>query len=270
MRYYCYPKMSIKQVMLRSGAAFLLLALVILAIFLPLFLTGSLDSINSVSDLKELILRGRGKSIFVFALLQFLQVTFLPLPAILTTLAGTMIFGAWTTLLVSFVSIMIGSLFAFFLGRKLGKGLIFWVAGYRKGTVLINKISKGKYLFFLMMLFPFFPDDLLCLVAGVTNMSYGFFIVTNLIARPLGIIPTCFFGSGEIIPFSGWGIPVWIVLILLIIITFVLTVKFQPQIENFFNKLLKKKHLMKEDEKKCLLKNKHFIYKNITLHLSDQ
>lgn len=267
MKYYCYPKLSPKQSLIRGGIAFLLIVAILLAILLPLILTGNLQSIDSVSELKDLILSGKIRSLFIFALLQFLQVTFIPIPSVLTTLAGTLIFGPWLALTISLFSILIGSLFAFSLGRKLGKNLIFWVAGYRKGNVLINKISRGKYLFFLMMLFPFFPDDLLCLVAGVTNMSYKFFILTNLVCRPLALIPICFIGSGNLIPFSGWGVPVWIILILVILVLFVLSVKYQPQIENFFTRLLKRKKLLpQEEEKKCLLKSKHLFnkYKNLT------
>ena len=68
---------------------------------------------------------------------------------------------------------------------------------------------KGKWIFVLMLLFPFFPDDTLCLVAGTTKMSWKFFVLSVLLARPLTIAFTSFFGSGEIIPFSGWGLPVW-------------------------------------------------------------
>jgi len=66
-----------------------------------------------------------------------------------------------------------------------------------------------------MLLFPMFPDDILCMVAGITDMSYKFFIVTVALTRPVMIAATCFLGSGEIIPFTGWGIPVWIGLFLL-------------------------------------------------------
>jgi len=262
MKYYCYQKLSKKQVLIRGIIAFLLMTILSLAFILPFVLTGNMNSISNVEELKEFLFRWKTKSIFLFALLQFLQVTFLPLPTFLTTVTGSVMFGPWIASSVSFISIFLGSLVAFYLGRKIGKNLVYWVAGYRKGNVLINKISRGKYLFFLMMLFPFFPDDTLCLVAGVTNMSYPFFIVTNLICRPLGLIPTCFIGSGEIIPFSGWGIPVWIILILLIAVLFILSVKYQPQIEKFLYKLLHKKKLIKnEPEKKCLLKNKHLIIK---------
>ncbi len=231
MKFYESANLSLKQMAIRGTVASLLLILFLLAIYLPLKLTGALSTITSPLDLKNLILSGGGWSLLLFAVIQFLQVTFIPLPAIITTTVGTLIFGPWITLLISTIAVMAGSIFAFWLGRKFGRTLLFWVTGERKGRVLINKVSKGKYLFFLMMLFPFFPDDVLCIVAGVTKMSYSFFIVTNIICRPLALLPICFMGSGEIIPFTGWGIPVWIVLGGIMLTLFFLSVRYQPQIE---------------------------------------
>ena len=98
-----------------------------------------------------------------------------------------------------------------------------------------------------MMLFPFFPDDILCIVAGAINMSFKFFLITNLITRPIVYVTLCFFGSGSIIPYSGWGLIVWAILIIIGLILFYLSYKFQPQIENFVEKLGKK--LNKRDKK---------------------
>ena len=71
--------------------------------------------------------------------------------------------------------------------------------------------------FALMLLFPFFPDDILCMVAGLTKMPFGFFIVTVCICRTLSIAFMSYFGTGNIIPFHGWGIPVWISLFAIIL-----------------------------------------------------
>lgn len=209
-----------------------------LAIYLPLKLTGTLDRVSSVEELKEIIQDSGWVGYLIFFVIQFLQVTVIPIPAVVTTVAGVYVFGPWITFGLSFVSIFLASLVSFFLGRKVGTKIAYWIVGEESTKKWQKKLEKGKYSFFLMMLFPFFPDDILCLVVGATtSMSYTFFIVTNLITRPITIAITCFFGSGQIIPFSGWGIHVWIVLIILAIILFILSIKFSPQIEAFINKL---------------------------------
>ena len=104
-----------------------------------------------------------------------------------------------------------------------------------------------------MMLFPFFPDDILCIVAGVTNMSNKFFIITNLITRPVSVFCTCFIGSGYLIPFKGWGIYVWILFVILLILVFLLSTKYQKNIEDFILKIDKK--LKRKKRKKRKKKN---------------
>lgn len=216
------------------------LILLVLAIYLPLELTGTIDKIDSAEKLRDVILEGGAYSYVIFIIIQFLQVTFLPLPAVVTTVAGTLVFGPWITFGLSLLAVMLGSIFAFFLGRKVGRKLVVWVAGEKDAKKWEEKLSRGKYIFFLMMLFPIFPDDILCIVAGCIGMDWKFFLITNIITRPISIGTTCFFGSGQIIPFSGWGIPVWIVLAVLACVIFYLSFKYQPQIENFITKLADK------------------------------
>lgn len=216
---------------------------IFIIIFLILYFTGTLNKIDSVEDLKEIILQGGVWSHVIFVILQFLQVTFIPLPAAITTIAGALVFGPWITLALSLVAVMAGSIFAFWLGRKFGTKLIVWIAGEEDAKKWNKKLSQGKYLFFLMLLFPGFPDDILCMVVGATPMSYKFFIVSNLLTRPIIFAAIVFLGSGSIIPFTGWGIPVWIVLVLLAAFSFYASIKYEKRIETFLidkSKKLKK------------------------------
>ena len=218
----------------------LIFAVLILGAYFALKYTGMLEKFNSAEDIKQFILSGGNLSVFLFFLLQFLQVTFLPLPAFLTTVVGALIFGPLNSFLISLIAIMLGSVFAFYLGRKFGKGILAWVAGKEDAEKWSRKLTNGKYAFFLMMLFPLFPDDVLCMAAGVTNMSFKFFFITNLITRPIGIFCICFLGSGELIPFSGYGLIVWPILIVLLIASFVVSIKYQNKIEEFIDKLSNK------------------------------
>ena len=215
--------------------------LIALAVFMPLKLSGALDKISNAEDFKQIINDGGIYSYLIFFLVQFLQATFLPIPAMVTTITGTLIFGPFISFLISFIAIMLASFLMFFLGKKVVKNFVIWAIGKDDFEKWSNVLSKGKYTFFLMMLFPLFPDDILCLLAGATMMmSYKFFIVTNLITRPIGILATCYLASGRLIPFSGWGIPVWTVLAILGITSLVLSLKYQNKIEQFINQISSK------------------------------
>lgn len=219
--------------------------------------TGALDKIDSVSDLKTTIQEFGIWSRLFFLVLQFLQVTFIPLPSAITTLTGTILFGPLQSFLLSIVGIFLGSLLAFYLGRRWGKPLARWIVGdsYAK---LEENLTKGKYMFFLMLLFPFFPDDMLCLMAGATNMTYKFFIYSVLIARPISLFFLCFMGSGKIIPFKGWGIPVWSLLITCLGVIMILSIKKQKEIEAVLNRINDKLkiHQHKKQIKKLIIKEK--------------
>lgn len=226
----------------------MIVLLVIVPIYLALELTGTLDKITSPQKLKQLILNTGAWAYLTFGLLQFLQVTFIPLPAAITTIAGVLIFGPWPTFFISVIAVLLGSVFAFWLGRRYGRKLVVWIAGEEETKKLLRKMNKGRYFFFLMLLFPGFPDDILCMVAGVTSMSFKFFFVSNLITRPIIFFAISFFGSGSIIPFHGWGIYAWIALAIVMAISFYFSIKKQAEIEAFLTKISNK--LSRKSKKK--------------------
>ncbi len=177
----------------------------------------------------------------VFILISFLQVTFVPIPGAITILAGNYVFGAWKSFFLSYIGMMAGALFAFFLGRVFGKKLVYFLAGGEEKVENWLKKLKGKQnvVLFFMFLLPFFPDDLLCLIAGLLPLSFFGFFMMQVITRATSIAGTLFFMSGEIIPYHGWGIPVLIALGILAIIAFILSYKYSEKIEAWFLKIKK-------------------------------
>ncbi len=156
---------------------------------------GWLGKFQNVQELKKIILSAGFFSYFVFVALQFLQVTIIPLPASVTTIVGVILFGPWVAFVLSLLAILLGSLFAYFLGRTFGEKLLVWAIGKNKTLAMQNLSKRGNVIFFLMMLFPLFPDDILCIMAGVSNMDFRFFFMTNLVTRTIGIFCLCFLGS---------------------------------------------------------------------------
>ncbi len=186
-----------------------------MAIFLGLLKTGGLEIIQNEDGLAELMGKAGVWGPIAYILIQFLQVTFVPIPSALTVLAGMSMFSIPEVVLYSTIGMIIGSMFAFFLGRAFGVKLVVWMVG-AKTYYKYQKMLKGrdKMMLFLMFLFPVFPDDLLCMFAGVLGMSYGTFFIMQIITRPIGITVTCL--SAETISFipfdTWWGILIWIIL----------------------------------------------------------
>ena len=199
---------------------------------------GILDYLTDIDKLQEALREVGWWKYLLFFALQFLQVTFIPLPAMATTIAGTLMFGPEIASILSLLGIMLGSIVAFIIGDKCGEKVVAWIVGekqMRKYSELIY--DKGKYMFFLMMLFPLFPDDILCLIAGMSTMSYRFFLTTIILTRPIGVIMTCYLGSGEIIPFTGWGLAVWAVIVVFMIFAFWFTYRYKDKIEQVLTKM---------------------------------
>lgn len=210
---------------------------IILAVYLPLKFTGALDKINSAEDMKELILAGGMYSYLIFFFLQVAQALFIPIPMFFVTIAGALVFGPLPTMLIGIVAQTVGACLGFWAGRKLGRKVVVWIIGEDATKKWVEKLGKGKYVFFLLMLFPFVPDDTLSIVAGLTDMPFRFFLVTNLITRPIGMALMCYFGGGYIIPFEGYWLILWGVLIAAVVVLMVLSFKYQERIERFFSKL---------------------------------
>ncbi len=229
-------ELTLKKKILRTILVLVILAAVLTLAYFILVWTGAWEYINSVEKIRSLILSLGFWGRFVFVFIQFLQVTFLPIPSTVSTLAGVLIYGPLQTALLSLAGIILGSVFAFFLGRVFGKRLVEFMVGKETCEKWTKFLTDAKYSFFVMMVLPVFPDDVLCLVAGLTDMSWTFFVVTNLISRPIGIFMTCYIGSGEIIPYHGWGLAVWAVIVVVVAVLIFLSYKYRAQIENFMKK----------------------------------
>lgn len=226
---------------MRAVFVLIIVAIICAIAYVIMKKTGFWEEINSMEKIREWVLSGGVFSFLIFILLQILQTTILQIPAIFVTIAGALIFGRWPAFIMSYIAVMIGSLIMFWIGRKAGRKFLNWLVGEDTANKWIDRMSNGKYLFFLMMLFPLFPDDILCVVAGLTKMSFPFFFWTNILARGLGIACTVFFGSGAIIPFHGWGLIVWGILIVLVIILFYLSVKYKDKIDEIIKLMFKRK-----------------------------
>ena len=240
---------------MRASLFVLILVLIFVVAYFILKATGAWEKVNSIDKIRDIVQSGGMFSFLIFIIFQILQTTILQIPAIFVTIAGAVIFGRWPAFIMSYIAVMIGSLIMFWVGRKAGRKFLNWMIGKDTSEKWIDRMSRGKYLFFLMMLFPMFPDDILCVVAGLTNMSFSFFFWTNILARGIGIACTVFFGSGAIIPFRGWGLIVWGIIIIAIAVLFYLSVRYKNKIDDIINYLFRRKNKNSETAEKTQVMN---------------
>lgn len=200
-----------------------------------------LDDISK-DQIQELVNKTGVFGPLVFIVISFLQVTIIPIPSTITIVAGSYLFGFWEGFIYSFIGIMLGSAFAFFLGRVIGRKFIDWIVGDSKVVEKYLNRLRGKeiVLLFFMFLLPFFPDDALCAIAGILPISYAGFFIMQLITRLIGISGNLLFLSGEVIPLEGWGLVLIILLSIMVIIAFIFSMKYSDKLNNELDKLTSK------------------------------
>ena len=178
----------------------------------------------------------------VFILISFVQVTFIPIPAAVTIIAGSYLFGTWMAFVYSYIGVMLGTMLAFGLGRWIGRPFVDWVTGGKEKTDEWIAKLKGRenILLFFMFFFPGFPDDILCTVAGVLPISWLGFLIMQIFTRITSIWGTLLFMSGQIIPFSGWGLWVLGGVAAIGIAAFILSMRYADAINAWFLRLVDK------------------------------
>lgn len=216
---------------------------ILIIIYDILILSGFLSRFDDYNEMKAFINSTGGKSEVIYVLAQFLQVTFIPIPSNIVVMLGDELFGPVKAFFLSMIGLLLGSMFTFFLGKTFGLRLATWLAG-KEALEKYQKIVKGrdKALLTMMFMFPFFPDDLLCLIAGLTTMGYSSFFIIMIISRTFAIGGTLLVKNGllNFIPFSGWGLPIWGLMIILMVSIMIYVAKYGDRIEMFLLKVMGK------------------------------
>lgn len=222
------------------------ISLVTLSLYL-LKISGFLDKIDSVEKLREYIQSFGNYAIVLFIFLQFLQVVVLPIPSFITVGAGVLLFGPLKGSIFSVIGIILGSLLAYAIGRIFGFRVAKWLVGedsLNKGLKTIK--GKDKIVLTFMFLFPFFPDDVLCFVAGITTISPTYFTVMIIIVRIITVFASSYSMNNSIIPYdTWWGILLWIAFFVLTVYLTMLIYKKGDKIEKWFKSRKNKQSINK-------------------------
>ena len=194
-----------------TGVIVLSIALVVVYF---LKISGLGGKITSVEKLRDYIASLGGNAVAFTIVFQVLQVVLLPVPGVVAIGAAVAMFGAAKGAVYSLIGVLIGSFIAFFIGKFFGFKAAAWLIGEETLKKILNGFDgKDKVFLTFAFLFPFFPDDALCFVAGVSEMRTGYFSFIIIITRIVSTFFTAFSFSGDLIPYDrAWGIIVWIAL----------------------------------------------------------
>ena len=140
----------------------------------------------------------------VFVIIQIMQVVLPFIPGGVTLMTGVLVFGPLWGFVLNYVGVCIGSGINFYLARQYGKRLVTQLVDEQTYNKYIGKIenSKGFERFFaLSILLPFFPDDTLCLLAGLTNMTPKKFSAIIFLTKPpsIAVYSLVLFSAGNML-----------------------------------------------------------------------
>lgn len=223
-----------KKIILKLIVSLFIIGGIIGIVFLILKLSGITNLTQE--QLQSYIKSSGAIAPLIYVAISFLQVTFVPIPGAITIIAGSYVFGPWLAFVYSYVGMLLGAMFAFFLGRALGRPFVNWIVGDEKKVdewILKLKGRQNVVLFFMFIL-PFFPDDILCSIAGLLPITYLGFFVMQVVTRASSIGFTVLFMSGEFIPYEGWGLFVLGGIAIICIVAFILSIKYSEKINDFF------------------------------------
>lgn len=123
----------------------------------------------------------------VFILIQIVQVVIPIIPGGISLLGGVIFFGPIAGFIYNYVGICIGSLINFFLARYYGRAFIFHIVSeesinkYMKWT---KNQKKFNWFFAICIIAPAAPDDVLCLLAGLTEMKPWTYFWIIVLGKP--------------------------------------------------------------------------------------
>ena len=151
------------------------------------------------------------------------------------------IFGAgWESFLICVSGIVLQSLVLYFVGRFGGSRLIIKLFGeedYLKAERFIK--DKGQVYYPLIMLLPFWNDDLFVAIAGVIKMNFLFWIISTFACRIIGCA-TLTFGI-SLVPFETfttlWD---WIVFLTVVVFWVIIMFYIATKINKYLEKHKKK------------------------------
>ena len=173
-----------------------------------LYATGFFQAAGSQEALGAYIARCAPWSHLTYFGIQLASVVIAPIPSNITAAAGAYLFGLWPSFLLTWGAVTLGSAIVFGLARLLGQRFACQFVGKKLSEKYLDLIRRKRDVFLLLaFLFPFFPDDLLCILAGLTDISFKRFFLLVVLARPWGLLVACMVGSATVsIPWWGMAL----------------------------------------------------------------
>lgn len=151
----------------------------------------------SMENIIELTQSYRAFGPLIGFLLPFLE-AFLPfLPLFVFVFANATAYGLWFGFLISWGGTVVGAYAVFLVVRKYGRARFMnFMTRHDKVQKLIHWVERNGFApLFLLLCFPFTPSALVNLVAGLSNISKHYYLLTVMAGKFVMVFMISFVGS---------------------------------------------------------------------------
>ena len=151
----------------------------------------------------------------VLFVLFVLQTFFAFIPGQGLMVASGYIYGFSGGIAISWFSLVVGGQAAFWLARRYGRPFAEkWVSVATLNRWDKSAAGQGVAFYIVTLVMPFFPNDAMCYVAGLGNMSSRRFLTANIIGRGIACFFTTLVGAYS----QQNPLLIWIAIIVFIVI----------------------------------------------------
>ena len=205
---------------------------------------GLFEEVESLSDFFSATTQGYLMYFLIYIAVKFSM--FIPLSVVIVPFSN--IAPVWVAFLLGSLAEIIGGLILYIIGYTLGKKFIIWLTDEKTMEKWQDLLYKGKYTIFLLLLFPFAPNQIIIMLSGSGRMKMKIFLPMIVIAQPIGVMATILVGKGffelfNILP-TWLIIPIGISAFALVATIMYFSFKYQRKIDNiilFIKKIFTKK-----------------------------
>ncbi|QHI73728.1 TVP38/TMEM64 family protein [Aminipila terrae] len=178
---------------------FLLLIIVIVGIplYIMIYERAFISQFKSLDTVNAYLLKYKTASVFAYIGIQILQIVICIIPGQAMQFAAGYAYTFWLGYLYSIIGTALGTIFAFYLARFLGKDAIRLLFDEKKVTKFVDKLNSKRafILVFVIFLIPGLPKDLFTYAAGVSEMKLKVFLIISLVGRTPAMMASIMIGS---------------------------------------------------------------------------
>lgn len=158
---------------------------------------GIISRFRNLDDLNAFLDHYKTTGIFIYLLLQMLQILIPIIPGQALQLAAGYLYHFLPGLGLSLLGIALGTTVSFGLARFLGHDAMVLIFGEEKMREHVRTLnSKRSYkIIFLLYLMPGFPKDFVCFAAGVSEVRFLPFLIVSLVGRTPALMLSIIIGN---------------------------------------------------------------------------